>query len=94
MDDTLEFLTKIYSELTEFKKDMTEFRKETKEDIQGLKKDVLRMEQDHGKKLQALFDGHIQHDRKLDSIEEKVSSLVEDVEKHDMKITAIQGGRK
>lgn len=44
MEDTLEFLTKIYSELTEF-------RKETKEDIQGLKNDIIRIENNHGEKL-------------------------------------------
>jgi len=68
MDDTLEFLTKIYSELTEF-------RKETKEDIKGLKKDVLRIEQEHGKKLEALFDGYKQNDKKLERIDERLHSV-------------------
>lgn len=59
-DKTFELLTKMYGEFTEFRKDMNSFRKETKEDIRSLKNDVLRIEQEHGKKLDALFDGYNQ----------------------------------
>ena len=65
--------TRIYSELTEF-------RKETKKDIQRLKNDVLRIEQDSGKKLEALFDGYNQTYEKLEVIEEKVDNLTGKVE--------------
>jgi len=57
-DKTFELLTKIYSEFSEFKDS-------TNKKLNKLHEDVLRMEQDHGNKLQALFDGHIQHERIL-----------------------------
>lgn len=38
---------------------------------------VLRIEQDHGKKLEALFDGYQQNSDRLDRIETSVSSLEE-----------------
>ena len=43
------------------------------EDVNGLKKDVLRIEQNHGKKLDALFDGYIQNTQQLEKIEKEVS---------------------
>jgi len=100
-DKTLELIEKMYSEFTnfskdmnDFRKDMNNFRKETKEDIQGLKKDVLRIENDHGKKLEALFDGYHQMYEKLEVIEGKVDTIAEKVERHDIKIQVIEGGRK
>ena len=86
-DKSFEFLTKIYHELTEF-------RKETKGDIQELKNDVLRIEHDHGQKLEALFDGYKQSYEKLEVIDNKVDDLSEKVDKHDIKIQVIEGGRK
>lgn len=83
MDDTLEFLTKIYSELTAF-------RKETKEDIQGLKNDVIEIEN----KMNGLYDGYKQTYEKLEVIDDKVDSLVGKVDRHDIKIQVIEGGRK
>ena len=55
MDDTSEFLTRIYSELTEF-------RKETKNDIQGLKNDIVEIED----KIMGLYDGYHQTYEKLE----------------------------
>jgi len=39
----------------------------------GIDKRLAFIEQDHGKKLQALFDGYKQHSDQLGRIEEKVS---------------------
>ena len=39
----------------------------------GIDRKLAFIEQDHGKKLQALFDGYKQHSDQLDRIEEKVS---------------------
>lgn len=86
-DKTFELLERMYSEFADF-------RKETTEKLDGLKKDVLRIENDHGKKLEALFDGYKQHERKLDTIEQKVDDISEKVDRHDIKIQVIEGGRK
>ena len=84
-DESFELLTKMYSEFTEF-------RKESKADIQGLKNDVLRIEHDHGQKLEALLDGYKQTYEKLEAIEEKVDNLSGKVDQHDIKIQVIEGG--
>jgi archaellum component FlaC len=42
-------------------------------DISDLKKAVLRIENDHGNKLNALFDGYKQNSERLFRIEEQVS---------------------
>ncbi|MGE5614882.1 MAG: hypothetical protein ACM3XR_10815 [Bacillota bacterium] len=93
-DKTFELLTKLYGELTGFRQDMNGFRKETKEDIQSLKNDVLRIEQEHGGKLEALFDGYKQTYEKLELVEQKLDTLSEKVDRHDIKIQVIEGGRK
>ena len=41
--------------------------------LDSIDKRLAFIEQDHGKKLQALFDGYKQHSDQLDRIEEKVS---------------------
>ncbi len=86
-DKMFGLLDRMYSEFTEF-------RKETTEKLDDLKKDVLRIENGHGKKLEALFDGYKQHERMLDTIEQKVDNISEKVERHDIKIQVIEGGRK
>lgn len=86
-DKTFELLGRMYSEFTEF-------RRETTEKLDGLKRDVLQIENAHGKKLEALFDGYKQHERKLDTIEQKVDNLVDKVDRHDIKIQVIEGVRK
>ena len=86
-DKSFELLERMYSEFTDF-------RKETTEKLDGLKKDVLRIENDHGKKLEALFDGYKKHERQLDTIEQKVDDISEKVDRHDIKIQVIERGRK
>ena len=68
-DKTFELIEKIYVDMQEMKGDI----KEVKTRLSNVEKTVLHIEQDHGQKLQALFDGHKQHSDQLDRIEEKVS---------------------
>ena len=42
-------------------------------EVKEIKKTLIRIEQNHGNKLEALFDGYKQHSDQLDRIEEKVS---------------------
>lgn len=59
----------IHGEIRDIKKDV----KGNSNKIDNLEKIVLRMEQDHGQKLEALFDGYIQNSQKIDKIEKEVS---------------------
>jgi len=93
-DKTFELLEKMYAEFSEF-------RKETKIELQGLKNDIVRIENEHGQKLDALFDGYKQlhdkqeeHDKRFDRIEAKLDNLSLQVISHDSKLAVLEGGRK
>ena len=47
--------------------------KELKSDVSSIKKTVLHIEQSHGQKLEALFDGYMQNTEKLNRIEAEVA---------------------
>lgn len=64
-----ELMEKMYSELQEIKKDV----KTNTEKIDSVEKTVLRIEQNHGRKLEALFDGYKQNAEQLNNIEKEVS---------------------
>lgn len=49
-----ELIEKMYVELKDIKNDV----KNNKENIESIEKIVLRIEQNHGNKLEALFDGY------------------------------------
>ena len=76
-EQLFEFMTKIYSDLdgkiVNMNKEMQEGFKEIREEIKGTKDKVIIIEQEHGKKLDALFDGYKQNSEKLDRIEKEVS---------------------
>ncbi len=42
-------------------------------ELESIKKTVIHIEDDHGKKLQALFDGHTQLNNQLERIENEVT---------------------
>ncbi len=69
-DKSFDLLSKMYSE-------MTEQFKTVREDINALKKDVIRIENDHGKKIDALLDGYKQHTDMLERIEKEVTKQEE-----------------
>ncbi|MEA4847607.1 MAG: hypothetical protein VB106_10285 [Clostridiaceae bacterium] len=65
-DKAFELMEKLYTQFTDF-------RKETRDRFDAIDKKLTFIEQDHGKKLGALFDGYKQHSDQLDRIEELVS---------------------
>lgn len=68
-----ELMEKMYAEMQDIKKDV----KGNSYKIDNLEKIVLRMEQNHGQRLEALFDGYIQNAQKIDKIEREVSKQEE-----------------
>lgn len=89
-DKMFDLMTKMYSDFTEFKKDMNDFRKETRDDIRVLKNDVICLEN----KLDSALYGYKLTFEKLTAIEEKVDDIYAKVEKQDVEITVIKGGKK
>ena len=76
-DKTFELFTKMYTELTG-KMDIMQLKIDNIEgELDNVKKVVIKMENDHGNKLDALFDGYKQNTERLDRIEAQVSKQEE-----------------
>jgi len=93
-DKTFELLEKMYVEFSEF-------RKETNTRLDKVEGHIIRIENEHGQKLDALFDGykHLhekqeEHDKRFDHIETKLDNLSLKVSSHDTKLAVLDGGRK
>ncbi len=100
-DKTFELLTRMYNEFTSFKSDMNEFRHETNKKLDAVNGHIIRLENEHGQKHDALFDGYKQtyeklqeHDKRFDDIETKMDNLSLEVSSHDSKLEVLEGGRK
>lgn len=74
-----EFMTQMYSDMKEGFKNVGERLdkvdtklEDVETDVKSLNKTTLSIEQDHGKKLEVLFDGYKQNAEQLNRIEEEV----------------------
>lgn len=76
-DKLFELMSKMYGEMqNEFGKIRSEMHdgfKEVKERLDSVEKTVINIENNHGQKLEALFDGNTQLNSQLDRIENEVS---------------------
>lgn len=86
-DKTFELLSKMYGEFTEF-------RKETNSRLDYVERHIAKLENKVDSNSKALFDGHKQVYEKLETVERKVDGLSDKVDRHDIKIQVIEGGRK
>lgn len=93
-DKMFELVTKMYNEFSEFRKDMNEFKKDMNEFRKETKKDIIRLENIVDTNSKALFDGYKQTFEKLTAVEKKVDDISAKVEKQDVEITVIKGGKK
>ncbi len=59
-------------DMNDFKQDMNGFKQETKKDLKNINRVIINIEQNHGSKLDALFDGYKQNTEKLSRIEAEV----------------------
>ena len=73
-EQLFEFMTKMYSDLNgkidNMDREMQKGFKELGNEVKETKNKVILIEQEHGKKLDALLDGYKQNSDKLDRIEE------------------------
>lgn len=95
-DKTFELLEKMYFDINKRFDEL-----EAKIDRKADKTDIVRLENEHGQKLDALFDGymqlydkHVEHDKRFDRIEAKLDNLSLKVSNHDSKLAVLEGGRK
>ena len=68
-----EFMTKMYSDMQEGFVKVNDRFGSLENEVQSIKKTVLNIEQDHGKKLQVLFDDYKQTTDQLERIEKEVT---------------------
>jgi phage shock protein A len=86
-DKTFDLLTKMY-------KEFTDFRTEIKSDVQKLSNQVVKIEQDHGARLDALLDGYKQLSEGQEGIKGELMDLCAKVENQDVQITVLKGGKQ
>jgi predicted phage-related endonuclease len=89
-DKTFELLSKLYGEFSEFRKE-TNTRLNSLEN--GQKKIESLIENDVKEDIKALYDGYKQTYEKLESVEIKVNDISSKVEKQDVEIRVIKGGK-
>ncbi len=79
-EQLFEFMTKMYGDLNgkidNMDREMQEGFKGVKNEVNEIKNKVILIEQEHGKKLDALFDGYKQNADKLDRIEKGVFFII------------------
>ncbi len=100
-DKTFELLEKMYVEFSEFRKE-TNVRFDNVENrlgnvenrLDSVEGHITRIENDHGKKLDALFDGYMQLAEGQQEIKLQLNELFSRVEKHDTQITLLKGNAK
>ncbi len=87
-DKMFELITKMYSEITT-KLEIMDKKLDNKAD----KQDIVRIENKLDNDSKALFDGYTQTFEKLIAVEKKVDDISSKVEKQDVEITVIKGGK-
>jgi hypothetical protein len=88
MDDKVfNLLEKMYAEFTEFKQ-------EVGQRFDKLENQVTKIEVEHGKKLDVLFDGYAQNTEAIKELSIKVDEVLDKVDRHDIKIQVIEGGKR
>ena len=101
-DKTFELLTKMYSEMSkrfdDVNKKFDDVNKRFDEvsrklDTKADKSDIIRIENKLNKDSKALFDGYVQNSEQLTRINNKIDELSDKVDKHDIKIQVIEGGK-
>lgn len=94
---TFELLEKMYAEFSEFRKESSQKFDNIENRLDKVEGHVTRIEIEHGKKLEALFDGYNQtyeklqeHDKRFDNIDTKIDNLSDKVNIHDSKLDRIE----
>ena len=72
-NEIFELITKMYSEFSKKFESIDDRFESLESELKSIKKTVLNIEQNHGNKLEVLFDGYNQNSEKLDRIEREVT---------------------
>lgn len=93
-----EFMEKMYIELKGSQEkmyyEMKEGFKSVNERLDKVENAVTNLEHEIKETKKTLYDGYIQNAEGINRIESKLEELSEKVDKHDIKIQVIEGGKK
>lgn len=92
-DKAFELLTKMYSEFSEFRKDITDKVENNSKEIKTVGNQVTKLENEFKTDAKALFDGYKQTYEKLGVLETKVDSISQKIEKQDVELKVLKGGK-
>ena len=94
MDDKIfDLMTKFYNEFSGFKLEVNNKLDNLQEGQQKLENDIIRLENKTDNNSKALFDGYHQTYEKLIEIDKKVDDLSNKVDKQEVEIKVIKGGK-
>jgi len=104
-DKVFDLLEKVYIELQETKKELQETKKNFNvrfDNLESGQKDLgkriskieINIEHDISNKIALLYEAHADTNSRLDKIDNKLDEISKKVEKHDIKIQVIEGGKK
>ena len=88
-EKTFELMEEMYSDI---KGELTDIKQILNKKAD--KTDIVRIENEHGKKLEALFDGYKQLTEGQEEIKSQLTELSSKVEKQDIQITVLKGSKK
>ncbi len=96
-DKTFELLTKMYGEFSKRFDGVEKDIKDLKSDVKGIDNRLSRvelvLENEIKKDVAILYDGYQRTYEKLTAVEQKVDKLSEKVERQEVEIKVIKGGR-
>ncbi len=95
MDNKIfDLLEKVYIDLQETKSDVKEIKQEQIKTNARLSRLEIKVEHEISNKIDALFEFRDEAMQRFDRIEGKIDDLSEKVDKHEIKIQVIEGGKK
>ena len=103
-DKTFELLEKMYSEFVQFREETNEQFKGINEQFKGVNEqfkevneqfkevngNIIRIENDHGRKLDVLLDGYKQNSEAITEINHKLDRLTDRVENQEIKLQVLK----
>lgn len=89
-EQLFEFMTKMYGDMQEGFKEVNSRIGNVEKEVKETRDKVTVIEQEHGKKLDVLFDGYKQTYEKLTDLEEKVDEINLKDERQDVEIKVIR----
>lgn len=89
-DKSFELLTQMYKEFSEFRKETNNRFDEVKSDIQKVSNQVVKLENNYGKKLDALMDGYQQLSEGQKGLESQITDMSSKLDNQEVEITAIK----